>query len=227
MDWSGADAEFRQALTLDPDNVTHAPWYSIYLIAVGEPERALAEIYRAREIDPLSPIINAYVGAAHFYAGQPDLSVQSLQDTISLDPSYYRSYFFLGQTLLALRRHEEALAALRRAQTRAPRSLEVIGFIGAVQAQMGERRDALATLDLLIETAGEKFDPSLFAAMVYAALGEIDKAFESIERAIERRFSPIYLLRFLPSDVLHSHPRYHSCLRRIGLPPHTAVPSVR
>jgi len=51
----------------------------------------------------------------------------------------------------------------------------VIGFTGAVQAQMGNRADALVTLDHLIETAGEKFDPSLFAAMVYALLGEIDK----------------------------------------------------
>jgi TolB-like protein/Tfp pilus assembly protein PilF len=228
MDWNGADAEFRQALALDPDNVTHAPWYSVYLTAVGEPERALTEIYRAHEIDPLSPIINAYVGTAHLYAGQPDLSVRYLQDTIPLDPSYYRPYVFLGQTLLVLRRHEEALAALRQAQTRAPRNLEVIGFIGAVQAQMGDHPDALVTLDQLIETAGERFDPSLFAAMIYAGLGKIDKAFESIERAIERRFSPIYLIRLLPySSALYSHPRYHSCLKRIGLPAHTAVPCVR
>jgi tetratricopeptide (TPR) repeat protein len=113
MDWGGADAEFRRARALDPDNVTHAPWYSVYLVAVGEAERALAEIYRAREIDPLSPIINAYVGSAQFFAGQPDLAVRQLEDTIPLDPSYYRPYFFLGETLLALERKRALLAISR------------------------------------------------------------------------------------------------------------------
>jgi tetratricopeptide (TPR) repeat protein len=226
MDWGGADAEFRRARALDPDNVTHAPWYSVYLVAVGEAERALAEIYRAREIDPLSPIINAYVGSAQFFAGQPDLAVRQLEDTIPLDPSYYRPYFFLGETLLALERHAEALAAFREAQARAPRNLEVIGFIGAVRAQIGDRQGARAMLDHLIETAGEKFDPGLYAAMVHAALGDTDMAFESIERAITRRLSPIYLLRMLAFDALYDDPRYPSCLRRIGLPPHPVLPAV-
>jgi hypothetical protein len=82
---------------LNPDNVTHAPWHTAYLVGVGQPERALAEIYRAREIDPLSPIMNAYVGAMQFWAGQPDLSIRQLRDAISLDPSFYTPYFFLGK----------------------------------------------------------------------------------------------------------------------------------
>ena len=226
MDWKGADAEFRQALALDPDNVTHAPWYSIFLVAIGEIERALSEIHRAREIDPLSPFINTYVGALYLNAGKPDLAERHLQETIPLDPSYYRPYMFLGETLLSVQRLDEALAVFLQAQSRAPRNLEVIGFIGAVQAQMGNDSDARATLKHLIEAAGEKFDPSLFAAMVHAALGEADKAFELIERAIERRFSPIYLLRWLSFNSLQNDPRYASCLKRIGLPPHIAVPPV-
>lgn len=226
MDWSGADGEFRQALALDPDNVTHAPWYAVYLVVVDECERALAEIYRAREIDPLSPIINTYLGAIHLLAGQPDVALQRLREAIPLDPSYYRPYLFLGQTLLAFKRQAEALEAFRQAQARAPSNLEVIGFIGAAQAQMGDNSEARTTLDHLMRTAGEKFDPSVFAAMVYAGLGEIDRAFESIDRAIERRFSPIYLLRILEFSALHGDSRYQSCLRRIGLPPHTALPSV-
>jgi TolB-like protein/Tfp pilus assembly protein PilF len=227
MDWSGADAEFRQALALNPDNVTHAPWYSVYLTAVDECERALAEIYRAREIDPLSPIINAYVGIIHLFSGQPEPAVQRLEEAIPLDPSYYRPYMFLGQTLLALRRYAEALDALRKAQTRAPRNLEVIGLMGAVQAQMGDIAEARTTLGRLIEAAGEKFDPSLFAAAIYAPLGEIDKALESIECAIERRFNPIYLVRLIGFDALYTYPRYLACLRRIGLPPpRRSTPSV-
>src|SRR4030095_4456742 len=40
LDWTGAGQEFRRALALNPDNVTHAPWYAGYLVAVGQPEGA-------------------------------------------------------------------------------------------------------------------------------------------------------------------------------------------
>jgi TolB-like protein/Tfp pilus assembly protein PilF len=227
LDWNGAGEAFRHALALDPDNVTHAPWYSVYLIAIGEPERALAEIYRAREIDPLSPIINTYVGCIHKDAGQYDLAIRQLRETIPLDPSYYRPYFFLGHALVGLGQHAEALSALNEARARAPQNLEVIAYIGWAQAKMGDHSAARATLHQLIETAGAKFDTSLFAGIIHTALGDDDVAFDCIERAIERRFSPIYLLRFGPFHTLHRDPRYQSCLRRIGLPPLNAAASAR
>jgi TolB-like protein len=224
LDWEGAGEEFLRALALAPDNVTHAPWYAIYLVAVGQPQRAMAEIYRAREIDPLSPIINAYVGIVQFFVGQPDLAIRQLREAISLDPSYYRPYAFLGEILMRVGRHAEALAALREAQARAPLNLEVITFMGATHAGMGDHQSAREMLTRLIETAGNS-DPSLFASMIHAALGEIDAALELIDRAIERRFNPIYLLRLLPLDSLYAHPHYKSCLRHIGLPPHPTVPA--
>src|SRR5262245_59312793 len=78
-DWAGAEAEFRTALSLDPDNVSHAPWYSVLLAALGESEKALAEIYRAQKIDPLSPIIATYVGAVQMIVGQHDLAVRHVR----------------------------------------------------------------------------------------------------------------------------------------------------
>jgi TolB-like protein/Flp pilus assembly protein TadD len=227
LDWAGAGEEFRRALALNPDNVTHAPWHAAYLVGVGQPERALAEIYRAREIDPLSPIINAYVGAMQFWAGQPDLSIQQLREAISLDPSFYAPYFFLGETLMRIGRHAEALSTLAEAHALSPRSLLVIAMTGTVYAEMGDHQSARAMLKRLFDTAGKNFDPGLFASIIHAALGEIDVAFELIERAIERRFNPIYILRCLPLDPLYDDPRYTSCLRRIGLPPSPALPTRR
>ena len=92
---------------------------------------------------------------------------------------------------------------------------------------MGDHAAARATLDRLVETVGPQFDPSLLCALVHTALGDIDSAFACVDRAIERRFSPIYLLRFRWFKALCDHPRYHSCLRRIGLPPLTTAASAR
>jgi TolB-like protein/Tfp pilus assembly protein PilF len=224
LDWEGAGQEFRRALALDPDNVTHAPWYAMYLIAIGQPEKALAEIYRAREIDPLSTILNTYVGAIQLNAGQFDLALRQLRETISLDPSYYRPYFFRGLTLKELGNYEEALSAFREAEVRAPHNLEVIAFAGRLHAYMGDRAGAEGSLHRLIEKAEGQYDPALLVAMIYAELGDIETAFAWIERAIERRASPLYFLRIYGTfDRLHGNSRYKSCLLRIGLPAYPVV----
>ena len=223
-DWDGAGREFRRALALDPDSVTHAPWYGMYLIAIGEPEKALAEIHRAREIDPLSPILNTYVGAIQLNVGQYDLAVRHLRDTIPLETSYYRPYFFLGLALRGLGRYAEAFSALHEAHARTSENMEVAGFIGQLQADTGDREGAIATVNRLIALRESRFDPALLIAMIYAGLGEIDTAFAWVDRAIERRTSPIYLLRLSSMfEGLQGDPRYRSCLLRIGLPPFPAA----
>ena len=219
LDWSGAGQGFRRALDLDPDNVGHAPWYATYLMVIGEPEKALAEISRAREIDPLSPILNTYVGVIQMHAGQPDLAVRQLWQTISLDPSYYRSYLFLGCSYRDLGDYGQALSALREAQARAPENLEVIAYSAQIQAVTGDRKSAEAGIGRLFEICDSRYDPAILVAAVQAALGNNDEAFKWLEQAIENRASPIYLLSLREFRYLRDDPRYRSCLLRVGLPP--------
>ena len=169
-------------------------------------------------MDPLSPVINTYLGSIQFHPGDPELSIRLLREAIRLDASYYRPYFFLGQGLWLMGRPAEALQALGQARERAPRNLEVIAFTGGVQAEMGDGHGARVALKDLLATAGPNYDPSLFAAIIHAALGEIDTALECLERAVDRRFNPIYLLRLDPFHVLRNEPRFRSCLQRVGLP---------
>ena len=57
-------------------------------------------------------------------------------------------------------------------------------------------------------------------AMIYIGLGEIDKAFDWLERAIEERDSMILtLFRSAFFDPLRSHPRYKALLRKMNLEP--------
>src|SRR5882724_2994824 len=88
-------------------------------------------------------------------------------------------------------------------------NMEVAAFIGQLQADTGDRKGAAATLNRLIALSGGRFDPALLVAMIYTALGEIDTAFGWVDRAIERRTSPIYLLRLNAMfDGLKGDPRY-------------------
>jgi hypothetical protein len=57
-------------------------------------------------------------------------------------------------------------------------------------------------------------------AIMYAGLGEKDRAFEYLKKAIEEKVTPIYHFPGRPMfDSLHSDPRYAELLRRMNLAP--------
>jgi hypothetical protein len=71
----------------------------------------------------------------------------------------------------------------------------------------------------LAELVDAGSDNPLPAARLSAAAGEIDAAFESLERAYSARIPQIIHLRVHPAyDALRSDPRLDDLLRRIGLP---------
>ena len=70
LDATDADREFRRAIELDPNLARAHHWYATFLIQILRPEEALAEIERARQLDPSSKAILADKGALLNRAGR-------------------------------------------------------------------------------------------------------------------------------------------------------------
>lgn len=216
-DWAGAEKEFQAALALEPGLITALLWQSLYFSAVGRNLDAVASVQRAREIEPLSASVNLYLGVAQSHAGQYDLALRQMKQSIELDPSYYRSHMFMGRNLSWLHRYDEAVAAHQRALELAPDSFEVMAMLAAAHASKGERQRALALLKR-VRAAEERSDPSVLVAMVYAALGDADEMFKWIQRAVEQRSVPIYIVPIcVEFGPYRSDPRYKSFLVSVGL----------
>ncbi len=78
-DWEGAEREFQRSLELDPNYAEGHRAYAIYLLTVRRHEEAVAEARRARELSPLSPVINVELGAALVRVGRYDEAIQQVQ----------------------------------------------------------------------------------------------------------------------------------------------------
>src|SRR5437763_4275216 len=81
-DWALAEREFRRALALDPNNALIHDWYAEYLMAVGRADLSLVQIENARELDPLSAIINADAGKMLYFARRYDEAESQLTETL-------------------------------------------------------------------------------------------------------------------------------------------------
>ncbi|MGB0105294.1 MAG: tetratricopeptide repeat protein [Candidatus Sulfotelmatobacter sp.] len=97
-DWQGAEHEFRRAIELNPNFARAHHWYGNLLLGPeGRHEEAIAELERARELDPLSLIINADVGFGYYLAGRYEPALQAYRSVLALNPNFIPVRFYLAK----------------------------------------------------------------------------------------------------------------------------------
>ncbi|MFN2392038.1 MAG: winged helix-turn-helix domain-containing tetratricopeptide repeat protein, partial [Pyrinomonadaceae bacterium] len=91
-DWQGAQDGYRQAIALNPNYATARHWYSEYLTAMGRFDEAFVEARRAKEIDPLSPSVNAQEVWILFYSRRFDEAIERGRRIAEMNPDYAEIY---------------------------------------------------------------------------------------------------------------------------------------
>lgn len=211
-DWAGSRQMFERALSLDPNHAAARAWYADHLLHTGHTRRGIEEYRRAQQLDPLSPAIGANLGKALFQARRYKEVLETEREVLRLHPDYGVARFWMSQALIGLRRYSEAEEQLLLAAP-TPDRRSILAYLYAITGRSAEAREILAELE----------DPRTFAspyriAVVYAALGETDRAFAWLDRAYETRDSWLTAAINDPfMDGLRDDPRFESLLARIGI----------
>jgi serine/threonine-protein kinase len=112
-DWLAAEREFKRAIELNPNDTLARSPYSYELVVTGRLDEGMAVIKRARDLDPLSLMINAAVGW-HFYASRHyEQAIVQWQKTVEMDPNPVLPHWGLWRVFRFKGRDEEALAECR------------------------------------------------------------------------------------------------------------------
>jgi TolB-like protein/DNA-binding winged helix-turn-helix (wHTH) protein/Flp pilus assembly protein TadD len=215
-DWDGAEREYRRAIELQPGLAVAHQWYGELLTLRGRHEEAIASVRRARDLDPVSLIAGAVHGITLHYAGRSDEAVPILLATLELDPRFAVAHEMLGRALDATGRHAEAVASFRRAVDLSGRSPEYLAALARSLAVAGEREEARALLAEIEAASRHRFVSAFEFAMVLGPLGERDRAFGWLDRALEERSPWLPYLDVgegLPE--LRGDPRYAALVDRI------------
>jgi TolB-like protein/Flp pilus assembly protein TadD len=218
-DWPAAEREIRRAIELNPNYAITRERHAYYLMVMGRPEQAIAEIRRAQALDPLSLNINAVVGSHLYHARRYAEAIEQCLRTLEMDPNFAQTHFFLGLAYEQRGRYDEAIAALTKATELSPNNPFMVSALGHVYAVSGQKNEAMRVLKQLHELSQQRYVLPNEIAVVYAGLGERDQAFGWLERAYEARAWRLPYLRADPRfDSLRSDKRFADLVRRVGLP---------
>jgi DNA-binding winged helix-turn-helix (wHTH) protein/TolB-like protein len=217
-DWSGAEREYRRAITLNPNYASAHQWYAEYLTAMGRFEEALAETRRAKEIDPLSPIINAGEVWTLYFARRYDEAIERGRQIAELNPQFAEIHEYLKRCFDQKGMYAQAIAERQTRRKLVGLDATESPILKAAASANNATDYWKKRLEQEIEE-GRHESPAFFnLAEIYAQLGEKDLAFEWLEKAIKNRNYEVMYLRVAPNlDPLRSDERFADALQRLGL----------
>jgi serine/threonine-protein kinase len=217
--WSAAESELKRAIELNPGYVVGHHWYAEYLGAMGRHEQAIAQVRRAQELDPLSPLMLVIGGQVCRYARRYDEGMEQCRKAIELDSNYALAHVGLGRAYLGKEMYEEATAEFEKA-ARLDGSEHSLLWLAFASAATGRRGEALKILDRAREQSKRGEISPLRLAYFYIGLGENQRALDWLEKAYEERDPYMSFLKVEPPlDPLRSDPRFQDLLRRMNFPP--------
>lgn len=219
-DWPGAEKEYRRAIELNPNYETAHQWYAEYLSGMGRHQEAITEIRRAKEINPVSLIINAVEVSVLYIAREYDQAISQGQKTLEMDPNFAEVYGYLRRCYDQKGMYKEAIAARQKRRQLAGLDAEETAALREAAAATSARVYWQKRLEQLVEESKEELSTAVDMAEIFAQLGQKDEAFKWLERAYEERSVMMMYLKVLPNlDPLRSDSRYADLLRRVGHTP--------
>ncbi|MCI0339511.1 MAG: winged helix-turn-helix domain-containing protein [Acidobacteria bacterium] len=223
-DWSGAGKEFERAIELNPNYANAHLFYAWYLQLRGRVDEGLAEIYRARDLDPLSIAINTTLGRMLIETHQYDRAIEHLQKALELGPDVLWPRLRLAQAYTLKGMYDQAFAEYQKAigQLRDEGNREVVSVarlrLGPALALAGKKDEAIS----IINDWKKNPDPLMRSeiAIIHLCLGNKDEAFVLWHQACaDRDGGLLYAILDPRLDGIRSDTRYIDLLRCMGLAP--------
>jgi TolB-like protein/Tfp pilus assembly protein PilF len=215
-DWKGAEIEFQRALELNPNHAIAHLWYAELLASDGRFEEALTEIKKAEELDPVSLIVKSLKGYVFMWARDYESAISHLTNTIQMNPDFPMAHNALGLAYMYSKNFSKAIDEFKESLILAPESTMPLSYMGQAYARAGNIKEARRVIQVLEDRSRERYVAPYWILLIYEGLGENDRAFELLEKAIDERNETMIWLKIGPYyDGLRSDPRFSALINRL------------
>ncbi len=216
FDPTGAESAFKRAIELNSNLAGAHTLYAEYLSRSGRFDEALREVKLAQELDPLRTGLIGNEGSIFYHARRYDEAIAKKQVHAQLAAENPFAHLELANALVQKGQYAEAILSYQTS-IKLEETPSALIYLGRVYALTGKRVEAIAVLDKLKTT--EKYVSPAELSILYAALGDKEKAFVSLEKAYAERDIRLASLKVEPGyDPLRDDPRFADLLRRLDFP---------
>jgi len=240
--WQKAEREYRRAIELNPNYMQAHFWLASLLSKTGRFDEAILQIKQAQKIDPLSIPSNRALAKILYLARRYDEAIKKCYEILEINPNFGPANGLLGMIYRDKKMYKEALQEVNKliefsiAEYNPPEQNgkkplspsqkqlifaesdpEATALAGQVYALNGEKNKALKVIKWLEDLSALRYVEPHAIALVYAGLGNKDKAFEYLEKSIADSSAILtYFKVWSFLDPLRSDPRFDDLLQRIG-----------
>ena len=213
-DFACMERETKLAIELNPNYSEAHRRNGMRLEWLGKFEEARIDIRRALEIDPLSAVTNFNYAQLLFFERKYEESETQSKKNVELDPNFWYAHCQLYYVYRMKRDYASAVEELAKVQdargeTDAARLIRESFAKGDWQGFLRKITEERTRLKLY----------PYFVATFFAELGEKDKAFATLNEAIETKDQHTAWMKVDPyMNPLRDDPRFHEVLRKAGFP---------
>ncbi len=211
-DWRGAEAAVRRAVQLAPEGM-QLLLAARLMQCLGQLEEAAALIDQALDLDPLNVEAHLTSGLQFVYAGRPAEAESAYRKALDLSANQrVRIHYYLGRAYMLQGQLDDAL---REIEQEGHKAFRLLG-IALVQHARGRAAESVEALRGMIQKYAE--GGAYQIAEAYAYRGDVDQAFDWLERAYRQRDAGLASIKIDPLlHGLHADRRWQPWLQRMRL----------
>ncbi|GEO19712.1 hypothetical protein CQA01_02460 [Cyclobacterium qasimii] len=217
-DYDKSLTQMRRAIEINPNNADAQQFISFLYIIAGKKEKAKDHLDIALSINPLSEETHFFRAYFHYMIEDYPEALVMLNRCLSSNNKNIPAHSIKTLCLLKLGKYEEVIAYFNDVPEDVIIEGEKTGAITLAYAMKRDKANTIRYQHLLEEQsqAPNGFTSDSYLFLMYAVLGEVDKAFQWVEKALQKKAS-LLLLRYtdplvndLKKDLRYS--KYHDVI---------------
>lgn len=215
-DFAGAEREYDRSIALAPSYSCAHEDRAAYLAFLGKRDEALAELIKVNGLD-IGPGSQMTAAAVFYHLRDYPKLIEIAKEGVATNPNEAVEHLDLGIGYEGVGKHAQAITELKTALDLSKGDQDIASFLMHSLVKSRDRQGATKILRHWEEKSGSI--NSYLMATMYANLGENDKAFEFLKRAVAERSLELswHIKADLRIDGLRSDDRFRAITRQMGL----------